>query len=169
MSLDIIENKVAASGLITIDPASFAPEFPVVEFDIKPWLFRELILQEKSFREYVKSFDWSVFEGKVVAFTCSADAIIPVWAYMLLGVSVQPFAKRFFFGTKAHVEELLFAEAISKVDFDSYKDVRVILKGCGEIPVPENVYLMLSAGLLPVAKSLMYGEACSNVPVFKRK
>lgn len=169
MSLDLIENKVAASGLITIDLADYSPKFPLVEIDIKPWLFRELILQEKSFREQVKAHDWSVYQDKIVVFTCKSDAIIPVWAYMLLGVSVQPFANRFFFGTIQSAEDILFSEAISNVDFEVYKDARVILKGCGEKHIPENAYVAFTAGLLPVAKSIMYGEACSNVPVFKRK
>lgn len=169
MSVDLIENKVAASGLITIDLADFSPKFPIVEIDIKPWLFRELILQEKAFREHVKTHDWSVYQDKIVAFTCSSDAIIPVWAYMLLGVSVQPFAKRFFFGSSQHVIDILFCEAISKIDFEAYRDARVILKGCGETPISENAYVTFTAGLLPVVKSIMYGEACSNVPVFKRK
>ncbi|MCE2740677.1 MAG: DUF2480 family protein [Sphingobacteriales bacterium] len=169
MSEDLIENKVAASGLITIDLADFSAQVPIVELDIKPWLFRELILQEKSFREQVKAFDWSVFQDKIVAFTCSTDAIIPVWAYMLLGVSVQPYATRFFFGSTQIVEDILFTEAIARVDFEIYRDARVILKGCGDIRIPENAYVAFTAGLLPVVKSIMYGEACSNVPVFKRK
>ena len=169
MSDERIENKVAASGLITIDLAQYGPDLPLVAVDIKPWLFKELILQEKSFREFVKLHDWSAYQDKLVAFYCSSDAIIPVWAYMLLGVSVQPFAKRFFFGSLQQVEDILFAESIAKVDFETYRDARVILKGCGETRIPENAYVAFTAGLLPVAKSIMYGEACSNVPVFKRK
>lgn len=169
MSVELIENKVANSGLITLNLEDFLPSTPLVEWDIKPWLFRELILQEKLFREQVKAFDWSVFTDKIVVFTCSADAIIPVWAYMLLGVSVQPFAKRFFFGSTQIAEEILCCEAINEVDFSQYKDMRIMVKGCGDKPIPTQAYVAIMGKLLPFAKSIMYGEACSNVPVFKRK
>jgi len=169
MSAELIENKVATSGLITLNLENFLPTAPLEVVDIKPWLFRELILQEKSFREHVKAYDWTNYKDKIVVFTCSADAIVPVWAYMLLGVSVQPNAKRFFFGSIQIAEEILCCEAINGIDFSQYKDARVIVKGCGEKPIPTQAYVAITAGLLPVAKSIMYGEACSNVPVFKRK
>lgn len=169
MSVDLIENKVANSGLITLNLEDFLPTTSLLAFDIKPWLFKALILQEKPFREHVKAFDWSVYKDKIVVFTCSADAIIPVWAYMLLGVSVQPFAKRFFFGSTQIAEEILCCEAINAVDFLQYKDARVIVKGCGDKPIPNQAYVAIMGKLLPFAKSIMYGEACSNVPVFKRK
>lgn len=166
---DEIINRVADSGLITLNLEDFADPTPKVELDIKPWLFREMILKEKEYREFVKQHDWSAYAGKIVCFTCSADAIIPTWAYMLLAVSVQPFAKRYFFASLAQAEELLFHEALLKVDFSKYRDARVIVKGCGDIPVPVNAYVEITAGLQPFAKSILYGEACSNVPVFKRK
>jgi hypothetical protein len=169
MSVDLIENKVVNSGLITLNLEDFLPTTPLIELDIKPWLFKELILQEKPFREHIKAFDWSVYKDKIVVFTCSADAIVPVWAYMLLGVAVHPFAKRFFFGSNQIAEEILCFEAINEVDFSQYKDVRMIVKGCGEKPIPTQAYVAIMSKLLPFAKSVMYGEACSNVPVFKRK
>jgi len=166
---ELIENRVANSGLITLDLADYFEKTELVSFDIKPWLFREIILREKDFREQVKNYDWSEFTDKIVCFTCSVDAIIPTWAYMLLGVSVQPFAKKYFFGSTQQIHELLYHEAISKIDFAQYQDARVIIKGCGDIPVPVNAYVEITAGLQPFAKSIMYGEACSNVPVYKKR
>jgi hypothetical protein len=159
MSVDILENKVASSGLITLNLEDFADNTPKIELDIKPWLFREMILREKDFREFVKAHDWSQYQ----------DQIVPTWAYMLLSVSVQPYAKRYFFGSTQMADELLFHEALHATDFSVYQDVRVIVKGCGERPIPVNAYVEITAALLPFAKSIMYGEACSNVPVFKRK
>jgi hypothetical protein len=169
MSLDLIENKVASSGLITLNLEDFADNTPKVDLDIKPWLFREMILREKDFKEFVKAHDWAQYQDQIVCFVCSADAIVPTWAYMLLSVSVQPYAKRYFFGSTQMADELLFHEALKATDFSVYQDVRVIVKGCGERPIPVNAYVEITAALLPFAKSIMYGEACSNVPVFKRK
>lgn len=169
MSLDIIENKVASSGLITLNLEDYADKTTKVELDIKPWLFREMMLREKDFREFVKAHDWESYQDKIVCFVCSTDAIVPTWAYMLLAVRVQPYAKRYFFGSTQMADEILFHEALMKIDFSNFKDARVIVKGCGDIPVPVNTYVEITNGLLPYAKSIMYGEACSNVPVFKRK
>ncbi|OYU94642.1 MAG: hypothetical protein CFE21_15300 [Bacteroidetes bacterium B1(2017)] len=169
MSEDLlIENKVANSGLVTLNLEDYYEPAEKLVLDIKPWLFRELILKEKDYREFVKAHDWSQYAGKIVAFTCSSDAIIPVWAYMLLGVSVQPFAKRYFFASLPEVETILFQEALQKVDYSAFKDVRVIIKGCGQISIPVSAYVEITAKLQPFAKSIMYGEACSNVPVFKK-
>ncbi|MDZ4667137.1 MAG: DUF2480 family protein [bacterium] len=169
MSENLIENKVAKSGLLTLDLANYVELAPRVELDIKPWLFREMILKESDFRAFVKEHNWAQYQDKIVCFVCSADAIVPTWAYMLLAVSVQPFAKKYFFGSNQNVDAMLFHEAMGKIDFSQYRDVRVIVKGCGEIPVPVNAFVEITAGLLPYAKSIMYGEACSNVPVFKRR
>lgn len=169
MSIEIIENKVANSGLITLDLEDYYEAGQRVELDIKPWLFREMILKEADFRASVKAHNWEQHQGKIVCFVCSADAIVPTWAYMLLAVSVQAYAKKYFFGSIQSADEMLFHEALNKIDFSQYQDVRVIVKGCGQTPIPVNAYVEITAKLLPYAKSIMYGEACSNVPVFKRK
>ena len=167
--VELIENKVAASGLITLNLEDFFDEAKRTEIDIAPWLFRGLILKEKEFREAVKSHDWSQYTGHLLTFTCSTDAIVPTWAYMLLSVAAHPFAKRYFFGTLDQLNVLLYQEAIEKVNAENYQDARVIVKGCGDIPVPVSAYVSITAKLLPYAKSIMYGEACSNVPIYKRK
>jgi hypothetical protein len=164
-----IENKVANSGLLTLNLEELYDKAERVVLDIEPWLFRSLILKEKEFREHVKLHDWSIYKDKIVIFNCSADAIVPTWAYMLLSVSVQNVAKRYFFGTLEQANMLLFHEAISKIDLGAYTDARVIVKGCSDIPVPVSAYVEVTAKLLPLAKSIMYGEACSNVPIFKKK
>jgi len=147
----------------------YSPSFERVELDIKPWLFREMILKEKDFREFVKLHDWAQYKDKIVGFVCSADAIVPTWAYMLLSVSVQPFAAKYFFGSIQEIDAILFHEAIAKIDFAQFQDKRVIVKGCGDIPLPVNAFVEITAGLQPYAKSIMYGEACSNVPIYKQK
>lgn len=165
----IIENKVANSGLVTINLELFYDTTERVLLDIKPWLFMELILKEKDFREHLKQHDWSQYQNKLVAVYCSADAIVPTWAYMLVAVQLQSVAKRYVFGDLQKLEQLLFQEAISSINLDEYKDARVIIKGCSDVPVPVYAFVEITNKLLPVAKSIMYGEACSNVPVFKRK
>ncbi|MCU0421279.1 MAG: DUF2480 family protein [Bacteroidia bacterium] len=165
----IIENKVANSGLVTINLELFYDTTERVLLDIKPWLFMEMILKEKDFREHLKQHDWSQYQNKLVAVYCSADAIVPTWAYMLVAVQLQSVAKRYVFGDLQKLEQLLFQEAISSINLDEYKDARVIIKGCSDVPVPVYAFVEITNKLLPVAKSIMYGEACSNVPVFKRK
>src|SRR5688572_30329861 len=131
-----IENKVANSGLVTIDLEDYFHKGERVLFDIKDWLFREMILKEKEFREFVKNHDWKQYEGKNIAFTCSTDAIIPTWAYMLLSVNIEPYANRYVFGDLTVLETVLFQDALSKIDYESFKDLRVIVKGCSDVPVP---------------------------------
>ncbi|MVN92407.1 DUF2480 family protein [Mucilaginibacter aquatilis] len=162
-------NKVAQSGLVTLDPADFYPEGERVIYDIKGNLFMELILKEKDFREFVKGHDWSQYTGKNVGITCTADAIVPAWAYMLLANRMAPYAKEVVFGDMDVLETVLFEKQISKVDFEQYRDQRIVLKGCGDIPVPTSAYVELTKRLTPVAKSLMFGEPCSTVPIYKRK
>lgn len=168
-SREPMANKVADSGLITIDLEEFYPAEEKVTFDLKDYLFMGLILKEKDFREALKGLDWSVYAGKNVAVTCSADAIIPVWAYMLVGVYLGPIAARFFFCEEQELDQLIFMEKISNLDVSSFKDQRIIIKGCSDKPVPSSAYLEIIRKLRPVARSLMYGEACSNVPLFKQK
>jgi hypothetical protein len=166
---NIIENKVANSGLITLNLEDYFHQGERVVLDIKEWLFREMLLKEKDFREFVKNHDWEQYQGKNVAFTCSTDAIIPTWAYMLLAVNIEPFANRYVFGDLDTLETVLYQDALSKIDFEQYKDLRVIVKGCSDVPVPVSAYVEITHKLSPLVKSLMYGEACSNVPIWKRK
>jgi hypothetical protein len=166
---EIIENRVANSGLVTIDLADFYHQGERVVFDIKELLFRGMILREKDFREFVKSHDWSQYQGKNIAFVCSADAIVPTWAYMLLAVSSEPYANRYVFGDLHLLETVLFQDALRRIDAEQYRDARVIIKGCSDIPVPVSAYVEITHKLAPYVKSIMYGEACSNVPIWKKK
>jgi len=164
-----IVNKVAQSGLVTVDLAKYAPDREIVVYDVKDNLFHGLILKEKDFRAFVKAHDWGQYEGKHVGIVCSADAIVPTWAYMLLANRMQPHAASVHFGTREDVEKTLYGSALEKIDYAAYQDQRVVVKGCGDIPVPESAFVAFTAELSKVAKSIMYGEPCSTVPVFKRK
>lgn len=162
-------NKVAQSGLVTLDPADFYPAGERVVYDIKENLFHGLILREKDFREFVKGHDWSQYQDKIVGITCTADAIVPAWAYMLLANRLAPYAKEVVFGDADVVEAKLFEKQIDKFDFEQYRDQRIVIKGCGDTPVPVDAYVTLTSKLTPIAKSLMFGEPCSTVPIYKRK
>lgn len=164
-----IVNKVSTSGIVTINLEDFYIKGERVLFDIKPLLFKELILKEKDFREFIKNNDWSQYQNKFIALTCTADAIVPTWAYMLLTLALQPFAKKVVFGDLQTLDTLLFAEQLEKLNVKDYKDARIVIKGCGDIDLPKNAYVQLTALLQPHAKSIMYGEPCSTVPLFKRK
>lgn len=166
---DEIINKVANSGLITIDLEEYYPKGERVVFDIKPLLFQELILKEKDFREYIKNNDWTAYKDKYVAVICSADAIVPTWAYMLVGLALEPFAKKTVFGNLETLETVLFHEVLEKIDALQYKEQRVVIKGCSNLPVATNAYMELAQKLKPYVKSIMYGEPCSTVPLFKAK
>ena len=162
-----ITNKVAGSGIVTIDLEEFYIHGERILFDIKPHLFQELILREKDFREFIKTNDWSIYKDKLVALTCTADAIVPTWAYMLLTLALEPFAKKIVFGNLNELETILFSEKLALLDTSTYKDARVVIKGCGDIDIHKNAYVQLTALLKPNAKSIMYGEPCSTVPLFK--
>ena len=162
-----IVNKVANSGLITIDLEEFYPKGERILFDIKPMLFHELILKEKDFRDFIKQHDWAVYKDKFIAITCTADAVIPTWAYMLLTIALEPYAKKVIFGTLETLEAVLFNESLRSITYEDYKDKRVVIKGCGDLPVTTNAYVELTNGLKPFAKSIMYGEPCSTVPLYK--
>lgn len=164
-----IVNKVAQSGLITIDLEELYTQEERVLLDIRDRLFQGLILREKDFREFVSTHDWSQYKDKYVAITCSADAIVPVWAYMLLTVNLEPYAKRIVFGELETLEMVLYNEALTKLDIAQYKDARIVIKGCSNLPVPKAAYVELTRLLRPVAKSIMYGEPCSTVPLYKAK
>ncbi|WP_428328573.1 DUF2480 family protein [Mucilaginibacter sp.] len=162
-------NKVAQSGLVTLDPAAFYPQGERVIYDIKDNLFMELMLREKDFREFVKAHDWQQYKGKYVAVTCSADAIVPTWAYMLLANRMAPYALEVVFGDLDVLETVLFEKNLAKIDVEQYRDQRIVIKGCGDIAVPVSAYVELTKKLTPVVKSLMFGEPCSTVPIYKKK
>jgi hypothetical protein len=167
MSEEII-NKVAQSGLIEFNLEDYYPSGERILLDIRDHLFQGLILKEKDFREYVKMEDWSAFKNKFVAITCTADAIVPTWAYMLLSSALSPFAKKFIFGNLETLETVLFIEALSGMDVEKFRDCRVVIKGCSNLPVPVSAYVEIMRLLRPVTKSLMYGEPCSTVPLYKK-
>ncbi len=163
-----IKNRVANSKLITIDLEDFYPKGERVLFDIKKWLFAEQILKEKDFRAFVKNHDWKNYKDKFVALTCSAEAIIPSWAYLLITVSLTPYAKKIIVGDLELLETSLFQEIIDALPTENYKEKPMIIKGCSNKPIPQTAYSQLISKLLPVAKSIMYGEACSSVPLYKK-
>jgi hypothetical protein len=162
-------NKVAESGLITIDLEKYFPVGETAVFDLKDYLFMGLILKEKDFREALKNADWSVYAGKNVALTCSADAIIPVWAWMLAATYLQPVTKEIIMGDEKELHRYLFLKNIDAIDVTDFADQRVVIKGCGETPIADYVYMEITKKLRPVVKSIMYGEPCSTVPVYKKK
>lgn len=161
-------NKVTESGIITIDPANYIPTGETAVFDLKDHLFMGLILKEKDFREALKNMDWEQYRNKNVAVTCSADAIIPVWAYMLVASNLQPVAKEIVMGDEQELYRLLFLKNITAINVHDFEDKRVVIKGCGDTPIGDFVYLELTKLLRPVVKSIMYGEPCSTVPVYKK-
>ncbi len=161
-------NKVAASGLISIDLEEYYLKGERVLFDIKDILFQGLILREKEFREYIKNENWGKYEDKYVAVFCSTDAIVPTWAYMLLAIHLEPFAKKVVFGNLETLETILYQETLQKININDFKDTRIVIKGCGNLPVPIAAYVELTRLLRPVAKSIMYGEPCSTVPLYKQ-
>ena len=164
-----IVNKVAQSGLRTIDLADYAPKEEIVIYDIKDNLFHGLMLREKDFRTFIKEHDWSQYAQKHVGVICSADAIVPTWAYMLLTNKLEPYALSVHFGDRETVRNNLFDQALDQVDFSQYQDERIVVKGCGDIHVPESAFIKFTLGLSKHVRSIMYGEPCSTVPVFKRK
>jgi len=162
-------NKVAESGLITLDLASFIPANEIVLFDIKPFLFMELILKEKDFRAALASLDWNQYQDKIVGIYCSTDAIIPMWANMLIVAALTPIAKGVYFGEEKKVREQVLLENISLLNAADYTDQRIVVKGCGDAPIGESAYVAITQKLRPTVKSIMYGEPCSTVPVYKKK
>lgn len=162
-------NKVADSGLVTVDLESYYPKGETALFDLKDYLFMGMILKEKDFREALKKVDWSVYQDKNVALFCSADAIIPVWAWMLVASSLQPVAKELVMGDEKELHKQLYLKNISAINACEFADKKVVIKGCGETPIADYVYMEVTKKLRPVVKSIMYGEPCSTVPVFKKK
>jgi hypothetical protein len=166
---DPIINKVAESGLITIDPAEYFPKEKTKLFDLKEFLFMGLILKEKDFREALKNHDWEQYRNKNAGITCTADAIIPVWAWMLVASYLQPVANEIIMGDEKELHKIIFLKNLSKINVNEFADKKVVIKGCGETPIGDFVYMELTKLLRPVAKSIMYGEPCSTVPVYKKK
>jgi hypothetical protein len=162
-------NKVAASGLITLNLEEYLHSGERLVYDIKENLFHGLILKEKDFREFIKTHDWSAYQDKNIAIICSADAIVPTWAYMLLANKMRPYANEVVFGNLDTLEAVLFTKALSKIDVNKFSGERVVIKGCADVEVPVAAYVEITNLLTPVVKSIMFGEPCSTVPIFKRK
>ncbi|UCE92747.1 MAG: DUF2480 family protein [Flavobacteriaceae bacterium] len=168
MSGEIV-NRVANSKLITIDLEDLYPKGKRVLFDISQWLYEGLILREKDFRESVKGHNWEQYQDSYVALHCSTDAIIPSWAYLLISASLSPYAKKCVVGDLELLENIIFNDIIQNFSVEEFKDRPVIVKGCSDKKIPESAYVELCQKLVPVVRSLMFGEACSSVPLFKKK
>jgi hypothetical protein len=166
---EVFVNKVAESGLITIDLAEYYPKGTIIVFDLKEYLFMGLILKEKDFRAALQTIAWENYTNAHVAITCSADAIIPVWAYMLVASNLQPFAADIVFGDEQKLICTLLLKNIDAINGEEYTDQRIVVKGCGEVEIPETAYVEITAKLRPFVKSIMYGEPCSTVPVYKKQ
>jgi len=167
--MEEIVNKVKQQDkLVTLDLEEYHPEQPIVEFDLKDYLFKGLILKEKEFRKALKEFDWSQVDDKYVSVFCSTDAIVAKWAYMLVAAKAKDYAREVFFGRKDQTLGTLYVRKLNEIDWTQFKDKFVLLKGCSDNPIPESVYLHATKKLLPVVKKLMYGEACSSVPVYNK-
>jgi hypothetical protein len=165
---DPIINRVTESGLITLNPEDYFPKGETALFDLKDHLFMGMILKEKDFREALKGIDWTGYQNKNVALFCSADAIIPVWAWMLVASYLQPVAKEIVMGDEKELHKQLFLKNLSAININEFTDKRVVIKGCGETPIGDYVYMELTRLIRPVVKSIMYGEPCSTVPVYKK-
>ena len=167
--MEVIVNKVAESALTTIDLEEFYPKGETAVFDLKDHLFMGLILKEKDFRAALQSLDWEQYRDKYVGITCSADAIIPMWANMLVASNLEPVAKAVVYGDEKKVLSTLLIKNLETIKGEDYTDKRVVVKGCGDISIPEEAYVEITAKLRPYAKSIMYGEPCSTVPIFKKR
>ena len=164
-----IINRVSQSKLVTFNLEDYYPKGNRVALDIKDWLFEGLILREKDFRAQLEEFDWSEYQDCYVALSCSTDAIIPGWAYMLIATKLQPYARKIIIGDMEMLESSLYQSVLENLDVSEFSDKPVIIKGCSNKPVPANAYLWATTKIQSVAKSVMYGEACSSVPLFKAK
>ena len=164
-----IVNRVSQSKLMTFDLEDYYPEGTRVVLDIKDWLYEGFILKEKEFRSSVEEYDWVQYQDTYVAIQCSTDAIIPGWAYMLISSKLQPYAKKMIVGSLEQLETSIYQPILEKIDLSDFKDKPVIIKGCSNKPVPANAYIWITTKMQVIAKSVMYGEACSSVPLFKKK
>ena len=163
-----IINRVANSALITFNLEELYPKVELAEIDLKNQLFQGLILREKDLRDFIKTHAWEQYQDKSVAVFCSEDAVIPTWAYMLIGIALQPFATKIVFGNRSTLVSQLFKEALDQVQWEKFKDAKVVIKGCSDVHVPESAYVEAAARLRPLAASILYGEPCSTVPLYKR-
>lgn len=161
-------NRVANSSLVTIDLEAFYPTGEIVPFDLKGYLFMELILKEKDFREALQALDWEQYRGKNLAVFCSADAIIPLWAYMLVATHAAPFVQDIALCEPEAFAEKAFLKKLATLDIQEYEGKRIVVKGCSDKPVPASAYLEITRRLQPIALSIMFGEPCSTVPVYKK-
>lgn len=164
-----IVNRVSNSKLLVFDLEELYTPGERLLFDIKPWLFQELILREKEYRDYIKNHDWSQYTNKLIAITCTAEAIIPTWAYMLLSSALQPVAGMVVFGSLDDLESIIYQKTLEKVDWEKYRDAKVVIKGCSKVNVPISAYVEATNKLRALASSVMFGEPCSTVPIFKKK
>ena len=162
-----IVNRVANSALITLDLEEYYHIGERIVYDIRQNLFQDLILKEKDFRAFVKEHNWQQYDGKNVALTCTTDAVIPTWAYMLLATAISPYANLVVFGDLEALEQALFQQALAKIDLEQFEDQRVVVKGCSKVEVPVFAYVEIIRLLQPITRSLMYGEPCSTVPIYK--
>ena len=163
-----IINRVSQSQLITFDLEELYTPGDRILIDIKDQLFQEIILKEKDFRDFIKITDWSAYKNKFVAITCSADAIIPTWAFMLLSIALQPHATKIVFGNLDDLENLIFHDALNAIDYERYRDAKIVIKGCSKVHVPMAVYVEATNRLKPFAANIMFGEPCSTVPLYKK-
>lgn len=166
--MDEIINRVSNSSLITIDLEEYYVPGDRVLIDIKDQLFQQLILKEKDFRNYIKLHEWHQYKNKFVAITCSADAIVPTWAYMLISIALEPYAKDIFFGSLEDLEINLFQKQLASIDWNQFQDAKVVVKGCSKVNVPAAVYVEVARKLRPLVASIMFGEPCSTVPLYKK-
>jgi hypothetical protein len=166
---EVIVNKVAESGLLTIDLEEYYPKGEIKIFDLKEYLFMGLILKEKDYRAALLTTDWEQYRDKYVAITCTADAIIPMWANMLAATYLQPIAKDVVFGDEKKLTETILLKRLNEINAEDFTDKRIVVKGCGDVAIPESAYVEITNKLRPVAKSIMYGEPCSTVPIYKKK
>ena len=164
-----IVNRVAKSGLVSLDLEDYYHPGERIVYDLKDNLFMGMILKEKDFRDFLKDHNWSQYAGKNVAVTCSEDAIVPTWAYMLLTLHLAPHANAVVFGSLQDLEEKLYFDAITTIHAEDFRDAKVVVKGCSKVPVPTAAYVEITRKLQPVVASLMFGEPCSTVPLFKRR
>ncbi len=164
-----IKNRVANSAIVTLDLEDFYPEGKRIELDISPWLLEGIFLREIDFREHVQTHNWSQYQDSYVALGCSTEAIVPGWAYMLVSLELAPYAKKTVVGTLETLESILYSIIIENLNIDPFIGKPVIIKGCATKPIPENAFVLISQRLQPIARSVMYGEACSSVPLFKKK
>jgi hypothetical protein len=168
MSEDAIINRVQQSGLVSIDLEDYYHPGEKIVFDIKDYLFHGIILKEKDFRESLKNHNWEQYKGKNIAIACSADAIIPTWAYMLVTEKLKPYAHIIIFGSLDDLQSKIFSDGIATINAEQFNHAKVVVKGCSKVEVPVSAYVELTAKLLPVVSSLMFGEPCSTVPVYKQ-